>query len=564
MHHAMPLRQKIIVMIAVMSGLFLVALDQTIIATALGKIVEEFNSFSSLSWVVTAYMLTSTVTVPIAGKLSDIFGRRLMLLVGVTVFTLASLLSGSSQDITQLIFYRAVQGIGGGILMANAFTIIGDLFSPLERGKWQGFIGAVFGLSSVVGPLLGGFLTDGHSLLGLLTNWRWTFWINIPVGIAAFALIARYCPPLRHEHRKKIDYLGATFITLALSSLILAVDNTDKVFSSLIDSGISLGAIKAVLWAIVVAATGLFVWTETRAEDPIIPLSLFKKRTFSVVMTIAVLFGAAFLGAILYLTQFNQQVFGATATTAGLMLLPMVGGLMLSSITTGQIVTKTGKYKRFIIAGFTIATISILSLVTLTPHSPFWHEAVLMAFAGLGMGMGMPIMNLAVQNEVEQRQLGVATSSSQLFRGLGSTVGTAVLGSALTLGVAASLGDYQQDPYIQALKQQPAAAQMIGKGDVSIDTVLTLNTPDVSQKIRDGLDKGLASRPMPAPVKQAIIDDLAAKQENFKTKVVNSFTASLHKIFYISATLMAVATLLAFAIKEKPLRGGIEDTPGIA
>lgn len=564
MLHTMPLRQKIIVMIAVMSGLFLVALDQTIIATALGKIVEEFNSFSSLSWVVTAYMLTSTVTVPIAGKLSDIFGRRMMLLVGVTIFTLASLLSGISQDITQLIIYRAIQGIGGGILMANAFTIIGDLFSPRERGKWQGFIGAVFGLSSVVGPLLGGFLTDGHTIFSLVTNWRWTFWINIPVGIVAFLMIARNCPPLRHEHRKKIDYLGAAFITLALSSLILVVDNTDKVFSGLIDGGMSLTAIKAILWTIVVIASSLFIWTESRAEDPIIPLNLFRKRTFSVVMSIAVLFGAAFLGAILYLTQFNQQVFGATATSAGLMLLPMVGGLMASSITTGQIVTKTGKYKRFIIAGFAIATASILSLVTLTPASPFWHEAILMAFAGLGMGMGMPIMNLAVQNEVEQRQLGVATSSSQLFRGLGSTVGTAVLGSALTLGVATGLGNYQQDPYIQTLKQQPAAAQMIGKGDVSIDTVLTLNTPDVSQRIRDGLDKGLANQPIPTPVKDTIKKDFLSKQSEFKTKVVDSFTTSLHRIFYISASLMAIATLLAFAIKEKPLRGGMDDTPGIA
>lgn len=564
MLHSMPLRQKIIVMLAVMSGLFLVALDQTIIATALGKIVEDFNSFSSLSWVVTAYMLTSTVTVPIAGKLSDIFGRRIMLLVGVFVFTAGSLLSGSAADMTQLILYRALQGIGGGILMANAFTIIGDLFSPRERGRWQGFIGAVFGLSSVIGPLLGGFLTDGHAVFGLMTDWRWTFWINIPIGIAAFALIAKYCPPLRHEHRKKIDYMGATFITLMLSALILAVDNTDKVFASLIDGGVSLGVIRAVLWAIVVLAAVMFVRTESRAADPIIPLDLFKNRTISVIMMIAVLFGAAFLGAILYLTQFNQQVFGATATTAGLMLLPMVGGMMVSSITTGQIVTRTGKYKRFIITGFVIATVSILSLVTLTPDSPFWHEAILMVLAGLGMGMGMPIMNLAVQNEVEQNQLGVVTASSQLFRGLGSTVGVAVLGSVLTVGVASGLGNFPQDSFIQALKQQPAAQQIIGSGEVGVDTVLTITTPDVSEKMRAGVDKALEARELPEQAKQTIKADFEAKQSEFKSKVVDSFTSSLHHIFYISAALMAAATLLSFAIKEKPLRGGHDDTPGIA
>lgn len=192
MLHHISQRQKIIVMSAVMSGLFLVALDQTIVTTALGQIVEDFNAFSSLTWIVTAYMLTSTVMVPIAGKLSDIFGRRPILMIGVASFTLASLLSGIASSIDQLILFRALQGIGGGIITANAFTIVGDLFSPRERGKWQGIIGAVFGLSSVVGPLLGGFLTDPHNLLGMTTNWRWTFWINVPVGIVSFLLIARY------------------------------------------------------------------------------------------------------------------------------------------------------------------------------------------------------------------------------------------------------------------------------------------------------------------------------------------------------------------------------------
>ena len=201
MHHHLELRSKIIIMLSVMASLFLVALDQTIIATALGRIVEDFNAFDSLSWIVTAYLLTTTITVPIAGKLSDLFGRRSILLIGVAIFSIGSLLSGMSGNVEQLIAWRAFQGIGGGIITANAFTIIGDLFAARERGRWQGLFGAVFGLASVVGPLLGGWLTDGQTILGLTTDWRWTFFINVPVGIAALALIAIFCPPLRHDKK---------------------------------------------------------------------------------------------------------------------------------------------------------------------------------------------------------------------------------------------------------------------------------------------------------------------------------------------------------------------------
>ncbi|MDQ5982628.1 MAG: hypothetical protein QG549_625, partial [Patescibacteria group bacterium] len=224
MHHNLELRSKIIIMLSVMASLFLVALDQTIIATALGKIVEEFNAFSSLSWIVTAYLLTTTITVPIAGKMSDLFGRRTVLLIGVAVFGLGSLFSGMAGSIDQLIAARAFQGIGGGIITANAFTIIGDLFAARERGRWQGIFGAVFGLSSIIGPLLGGWLTDPHNIFGLTTDWRWTFWINVPVGIAAFIVIAIFCPPLRHDKKPLIDYTGATLLTNALGTLVLAVD----------------------------------------------------------------------------------------------------------------------------------------------------------------------------------------------------------------------------------------------------------------------------------------------------------------------------------------------------
>jgi MFS family permease len=243
MHH-FTTRQKIIVMLAVMSGLLLVALDQTIISTALTSILKEFKSYSSLGFIVTAYMLTTTITVPLAGKLSDMYGRRPMLIAGVLIFTLGSLLSGISPSVEWLIAWRALQGIGGGIITSQAFTIVGDLFAPRERGRWQGFIGAVFGISSVIGPLLGGWLTDGQHIFGATTDWRWTFFINVPVGIVAYLIISRYCPDISHASKHKPDYKGAALITVSLASLILAVDNTEVIFKNLIDGGTSLGLIK--------------------------------------------------------------------------------------------------------------------------------------------------------------------------------------------------------------------------------------------------------------------------------------------------------------------------------
>lgn len=559
MHHQMAHREKVIVMTAVMSALFLVALDQTIIATALSKIVEEFNSYSSLTWVVTAYMLTSTVTVPIAGKLSDIFGRRNVLIAGVSLFTLASLLSGSAQSIDQLIIYRAIQGIGGGVVMANAFTVIGDLFSPRERGKWQGITGGIFGLSSVIGPLLGGFLTDSQAILGLTTTWRWTFWINVPIGIISLYIIMRHMPQMKHEHVKKIDYLGAAFLTASLSSLILAVDNTEKIFVSLIDNGVELSMIRLTLIAITLASLAGFIWAERRAPEPIIPLQFFKNRTFTTIMIVAFLFGSAFLGAILYLTQFNQQVFGANATQAGLMLLPMIAGLSITAATTGRIVSKTGKYKAFIISGFSLATVAVFMLTTLTEASPYWHEAVIMLFVGIGMGAGMPIINLAVQNEFDQRDLGAATASSQLFRGLGSTIGTAVLGTMLTTQVTASLSDIKQDPYIQSLSKQPAIARQIG--DINADTALILNTADMKTKVNDELARAISKQPL--EIQTEIKQDALSKQNDFSNKVVRAFSDSLKNVFMTSAVIMLTATLIATGIKEKPLKGDGDETPGL-
>lgn len=551
MLHHITKREKIIVMLAVMSGLFLVALDQTIIATALGAIVTQFNSYSSIGFIVTAYLLTSTITVPLAGKLSDMYGRRPILLSGVAIFTLASLLSGTAQSVEWLVIARAIQGVGGGMIMANAFTIIGDLFTPRERGRWQGVIGAVFGMSSVIGPLLGGWLTDGQHILSLTTDWRWTFFINVPIGIAAALVIARYCPDTKHDAKHYPDYLGAFFISIALAALVLSVDNTEAIFKSLIDNGVALSTVKTVLTSIAVVAGAIFLWVERKAKQPILPLRFFKIRTFSLMSGAMLLFGAAFMGGILYLTQFNQQVFGASPSKAGMMLLPMMGGMMTSSIVIGQVVSRTGHYKRFILTGFTLGAVAMLSLVTLQPDTPYWHEAIIMAVIGLGLGMAMPILNVAVQNEFEQRDLGAATASVQLFRGLGSTVGTALMSGLLTTGIATAMGTASDIPYIQTLKKSPEASKMFGN-DITADTMLQINTQKAP--IAAKTDEALSKLPVPATVRAKQKEAFKAQQDDYSKKLIDAFTSSLHHIFLVSSALMLVALVLASFVKERPLR----------
>ncbi len=560
MHHHLSLRNKLIIMVSVMASLFLVALDQTIIATALGKIVEEFNAFSSLSWIVTAYLITTTITVPIAGKLSDIFGRRNILLIGVAIFVGASLMSGLSGNVTELIIWRAVQGIGGGIITANAFTIVGDLFAARERGRWQGLIGAVFGLASVVGPLLGGWLTDGHAFFNLTTDWRWTFYINVPIGILAFILIAIYSPALRHAAKAKIDYIGAALLSVALATLILAVDNTDVIFADLLSAtGLSLVGLRIIMFVIVALATTGFIYTENKVDEPILPLKFFKNRNYVTILAIATMFGAAFMGSILYLTQFNQQVFGASPTNSGLMLLPMVAGIMVSSIASGQIISRTGRYKIFMQVGFLVATGAMIALTFLSPEMSYAYEAVVMVILGLGMGVAMPVLNLAIQNEVEQRDLGVATSSSQLFRSLGSTIGTAVFGAMLTAGILTQVPAMRDTAYVQSLASNEQVARL---GEIDDpNTLLTLNMPDIKTEISSAAQKQFDT--LPEPAKEQASEAFTKNQDEFATKVTHAFSDSLQRIFIVASSLIGLSAVLVFTLKEKKLRSASpEATPG--
>ncbi len=485
-----------------------------------------------------------------------------MLLIGVAIFAASSLLSGLSGNITELILWRAVQGIGGGIIMANAFTIIGDLFAARERGKWQGLIGAVFGLSSVIGPLLGGWLTEGQAFFGLTTDWRWTFFINVPIGIIAFILIAIFSPALKHAKKPVIDYLGAALLAVVLAVLILAVDNTDVIFAGLLDwSGMSLAVLRAIMFSVVVAAGVGFVVAERRAAEPILPLRFFKNRNFVMIVLIAGLFGAAFMGSILYLTQFNQQVFGASPTESGLMLLPMVSGIMLTSIISGQLISRFGHYKPFIQVGFIVATIGMTLLTTLTPDISYGYEAFIMVIIGLGMGVGMPVLNLAVQSEFAQKDLGVATSSNQLFRSLGSTVGTAVFGAMLTAGIVANVDTIRQTSYITQLEQRSEVSKQIGSLD-DANTLVTLNTPEIKEQVLQQANAQFAQ--LPEGTRDQVKAEFVAEQNEFADKVSEAFSDSLHQIFVVASGLMVLATVAAFFLKERPLKKAAPgDAPGV-
>ena len=403
----------------------------------------------------------------------------------------------------------------------------------------------------MIGPLAGGFMTDAHTVFGLTTNWRWIFFINVPVGIVATFLIAKFCPPIKHDAEHHPDYAGAALLTVALSATVLAVDNTEVIFKHLISSGLTVGAIKLVLWVIAVVCGIVFLLIERRAKQPILPLSFFANRNYRLLIGAMFLFGAAFLGAILYLTQFNQQVFGATASQAGLMLLPMTAGMMITSIGGGQMISRTGHYKRFALVGMGIAAMSIASLILLEPSSPYWHEAIIMFLTGFGLGFVMPVLNLAVQNEFDHKDLGAATSSVQLFRGLGSTIGTALLSGLLTAGIVSGLGQPANLPFIQSLQKAPQA-QMFFENGVDADTVLNINMQ--KQAIRAAASLGLQQTPAPPAIKNAQFQAFIAEQDAFSNDVVEAFAQSLHRVFVVSGSLMAIAFCAVLFVREKPLR----------
>ncbi|MES2203215.1 MAG: MDR family MFS transporter [Patescibacteria group bacterium] len=409
-------------MLGAMLAMLLAALDQTIVSTALPKIVGELHGLEHLSWVFTAYMLASVITVPLYGKLSDIHGRRFFYLFGIAIFLVGSALSGTAQSMLELILYRGVQGIGAGAIMVNSFSIVGDLFSPRERGRWQGLIGAMWGLSSIIGPLLGGWITDTAS-------WRWIFYINIPLGLIAFGVIYWLLPKIVHHRQEHpVDYLGAGLLACVLLPFLLAVVWGGSTYPWLSPLILGLFALSAVLLA-------AFLWVESRAEDPILPLRFFRNRAFSGSVAAVFFSSCGMFGAIVFLPLFAQNVIGLSATNSGLVLTPLLLGAVIASAVSGQIISRTGRYKWIIIGGMAVAAVGMYLLSMLSAQTGYWELAGKMVVTGLGMGVSFSAFNIVVQNAFEARYLGVVTATTQLFRSVGGTVGTALLGGLFNYGL---------------------------------------------------------------------------------------------------------------------------------
>lgn len=418
-------RQVMVVLSGLMLGMFLAALDQTIVSTALPTIAGDFGRLDLLSWVVTAYLLTSTASSPLYGKLSDLYGRKLVFQAAISIFLVGSILAGLSQSMLQLIVFRAVQGLGAGGLLVMALTIIGDILSPRERGRYQGYMGAVFGVSSVIGPLLGGFFVD-H------LNWRWVFYVNLPVGIIALVVTSSVLnlPFRRQQHQ--IDYLGAALMVGGVTCLLLVTAWAGTRYDWTSPTIVGLGATALILLT-------MFVLHERRVAEPILPLRLFRNRTFSLTSATSFIVGLAMFGGIIFLPLFLQVVTGVEATSSGLLLVPLVGGLLVTSIGAGRLITRTGRYKIFPVIGSALTAVALLLLSTMGTGTRPFTVAGYMVILGLGLGLIMPVLVVAVQNAVEHRDLGVATSSGLFFRSLGGSFGTAIFGAIVFSGVSSRL-----------------------------------------------------------------------------------------------------------------------------
>jgi EmrB/QacA subfamily drug resistance transporter len=530
-------RTLLAVMGSVLLGMLLAALDQTVVGPAMPKIIGELGGFNQYSWVFTSYLLTSTITVPIFGKLSDMYGRKWFYVGGIVVFLVGSMLSGMSADITQLIIFRGIQGFGAGIIFASAFAIVADLIPPANRGKWQGAFGAVWGLSSVVGPSLGGFLTDS-------INWRWVFYVNLPVGIVALAvIIALYPRETPHPHNKVIDWLGAGLLVMAITPLLLALSlggTPDWAWSS----------VRIIsLFAVAVIGVVAFIVVEARAKEPIIPLDLFKNRIFTLSILTVFTTGVGLFGATLYIPLFIQAIQGGSATESGNSLTPMMISVVIASVLSGQIISRTGKYRIIGIVGMAFVTVGMFLLYTMGMDTQRLVTISYMVLLGLGMGITFPLYTLVVQNAFPMNKVGVVTSALQFFRSIGGTVGVAVLGGIVNSTFHEKFPAEFAAKY-EALKATVPAAQAAGmppasgflEGLSNLNPQLLTSTQGVAQLKAGLVDKGVPLN---------FVDTLF----NVITDAMKSplFTG-IQIAFLIGAVLFAVGLVTTSFLEEIPLR----------
>jgi EmrB/QacA subfamily drug resistance transporter len=475
---------------ALLLVMLLGALDQTIVSTALPTIVGELGGLENLSWVVTSYLLTSTIVVPLYGKFGDLFGRKIVIQASILIFLAGSILCGVAQDMTQLIVLRALQGLGGGGLMVVTMAAIADVIPPAERGRYQGLFGGVFGLATVVGPLLGGFIVEHLS-------WRWIFYINVPLGALALVVIGIVFKPHVAHVRHKIDYMGAAFLAASLTCIIL--------FTS--QGGTSLPWSSPQLWftlALGIITLGGFIYEERLAAEPIMPLALFKDRTFLLSAAIGFIVGFSLFGATTFLPLYLQVAKGSTPSQAGLQILPMMAGVLSTSIISGRIISRLGKYRYFPIVGTALVAIAMLLLSTLRLDTPIHTMYLYMLLLGLGLGMVMQVLVLAVQNAVPFKNVGVATSGATLFRSIGGSVGVATFGAIFTNGLHSRLA--------AAIAPGAELPQSLGP---------------------------LAIRSLPAPLHDAYL---------------SAFSGSMHVVFLVASCVVLLAFSLSWFMKDVPLR----------
>jgi len=517
-------RAKMEILFAILLGLFLGALDQTIVGVALPTIVTQLGGQALLTWTITIYLLTSTITVPFYGKLSDLYGRKPLLMIGITLFLVGSALSGLSQDMTQLIIFRGIQGLGAGALFPISLAVIGDLFTPAERGKYQGLFGAVFGLSSIIGPLLGGFLTERAS-------WHWIFYVNIPIGIVAQAVIWRLLPTVkRPDASHNLDFLGAGVFTVAVGSLLVGLTNkqsndwaTPEV-GGLILIGLALGAV--------------FVFIESRAKEPIVPLDLWKDRTYasSIIATFLISFG--FFGAAVFLPQWFQFVQGASPTNSGLYSLALLAGLIISSVGSGIIVSRTGRYKAIILGGLAVMSVGLVLMSNLRADTQLPILWIWMFITGLGIGPTLSVFTIVVQNAVPMRALGVATSNLTFFRQIGGSVGLALLGTTFGNRLAAEI----QPQILAAGVPQQMVDQFADQSSTG---------GSATSLIRVGSDLG-------ASILAGIPEQFRAIAEPLIPKIVfgihQAFSLAVSEVFLIGVGTTVAALLAASFMRELPLR----------
>ncbi|MHB8651226.1 MAG: MDR family MFS transporter [Gaiellaceae bacterium] len=470
--------------------ILLASLDQTIVSTALPTIVGDLGGLSHLSWVVTAYLLASTVTGPVYGKLGDLYGRKTVLQTAIVIFLIGSALCGISQNMTELILFRALQGLGAGGLLVTTIAVVGDIIPPRERGRYQGIFGGVFGISTVIGPLLGGFFVDRLS-------WRWIFYVNLPIGAVSLFVIGAVFHSRAEKVRHSVDYLGAATLAGGLAAIVLFTSLGGTTYAWASAESVALVATGVVLLCV-------FVWVEHRAPEPLLPLALFRNRIFVVTSAIGFVIGLALFGSITYLPLFLQIVKGKSPTGSGLQLTPMMGGLLLTSIVSGRLISKWGRYKPFPIAGTALMTVGMVLLSRLGVHSASWAAAAYMVVLGLGLGMVMQVLVLAVQNAVEFRYLGTATSGSVLFRQIGGSIGLAIFGAIFANRLHAKL------------------AGLLPRG-----------------------------AHVPKSVSPAVVRSLPPRLHD---AYVGAIAAAIHPIFVVAAAIAATSFALTWLLRETPLR----------